>query len=512
MTSTTTLPAQLAETLPGLLEAAAAAEPARVAVATLNRPPVSYAALAASARRIADGLARAGVGPGDRVAVLLPNRAEFLTLLLALARLDATAILLNTRLAPAEIGALLDRARPSAIATAWGGGFELPEKLAAILPESRAPLRLVLGVDEGGAREIAGLPVLSWRALDASPEHAGPPASPEAAALTFTTSGTTATPKLVLHRQEGLALHARDVARRLSLAPGAAAFVPVPLCGTFGLTLALAALAGGATLLLQERFDEVEADALMRAHAATHMVAPDAILARLIEAARGRPHTRRVFTGVAAFLPGAPQVIADAAVLGFAPRGVYGSSEMQALFAIQPEGVTTPGGVPGAGAAARLGEGGELELGGPSRFAQYLGDEAATQAALTADGFFRSGDSGDVTSDGFQFTTRLSDTLRLAGFRVAPEEIEAVLLRVPGVASALVVGARQGSVAIAFVQTQPDAALDEAILRAACAGSLAGYKIPERFVLRGALPHSEGANGAKASRAALRDEAEALLG
>jgi fatty-acyl-CoA synthase len=512
MTTAPALAAQRDDTLPGLLEAAASRDPARVAIASLNRPPVSHAALAASSRRIAAGLAREGVGPGDRVAVLLPNRAEFLALLFALARLDATAILLNTRLAGAEIGALLDRARPSAIATAWGGGFDLPETLAAILPDSRAPLRFVIGVDEGGARDLAGLPVIGWRALEASPEHAGPAASPEAAALTYTTSGTTAQPKLVLHRQEGLAAHAREVAKRLALVPGAAAFVPVPLCGTFGLTLALAALAGGAAVLLQERFDAAEADALLRAQGATHMVAPDALLARLIEAARGRPHTRLGFTGVAAFLPGAEAVIAQAAALGFAPRGVYGSSEMQALFAIQPAGITEPGGAPGAGGAARLGEADELELNGPSRFAQYLGDEVATQQALTADGFFRSGDVGALAEGGFRFLSRLGDTLRLAGFRVAPEEIEAVLLRSPGVAAALVVGAREGSVAVAFVQPEPGVALDEAALRAACAAALAGYKIPERFVLRDALPLAEGANGAKASRAALRAEAEALLG
>jgi fatty-acyl-CoA synthase len=504
------LAAQRDDTLPGLLDGAAAREPSRVAIALLNRPPVSTAALAASSRRIAEGLSREGVGPGDRVAVLLPNRAEFLALLFALARLDATAILLNTRLAAPEIGALLDRARPSAIATAWVG--DLPEKLAAALSESRAPLRFVIGLDEGGARDLAGLPVIGWRALEASPEHGGSPASPEAAALAYVTSGTTALPKLVLHRQEGLALHARDVAHRLALAPGAAAFVPVPLCGTFGLTLALAALAGGASVLLQERFDAAEADALMRARGATHMVAPDALLARLIEAARGRPHTRLVFTGVAAFLPGASQVIAEAASLGFAPRGVYGSSEMQALFAIQPEGVTQAGGVPGRGGAARLGEGGELELTGPSRFAQYLGDEVATQRALTPDGCFRSGDLGALAADGFAFTTRLGDTLRLAGFRVAPEEIEAVLLRVPGVAAALVVGAREGSVAVAFVQPEPGAAVEQAALREACAAALASYKIPERFVLREALPLAEGANGAKASRAALRAEADAALG
>ena len=78
-----------------------------------------YAALAAATRRMAEGLARQGIGPGDRVAIWLPNRPEFLVLLFALARLGATAILLNTRWRAEELARVLDRARPTAIAADW---------------------------------------------------------------------------------------------------------------------------------------------------------------------------------------------------------------------------------------------------------------------------------------------------------------------------------------------------------------------------------------------------------
>ena len=124
--------------------------------------------------------------------------------------------------------------------------------LADVPPGSRASLRFAIGADGMGEGRLAGLPVLPLDRLAAAPE-APDLATPEAEALTFTTSGTTAGPKLVLHRQRSLARHARDVAARIGTdAPGAAFLAVVPLCGTFGLSGALAALAGGAATLMQE--------------------------------------------------------------------------------------------------------------------------------------------------------------------------------------------------------------------------------------------------------------------
>lgn len=504
------------DTLPALLDATAARAPRDPALAAADRPPLSYAALAAATRRIAEGLARQGIGPGDRVALWLPNRPEFLVLLFALARLGATAILLNTRWRAEETGRVLDRARPSAIATQWGfDAADFPAMLGTLLPEARAPLRLVIGLDAGGAERVGGVPVVPWTTLDRAPERARDDAAPDGLALTYATSGTTAGPKLAAHTQASLALHAAAVALRAALAPGSVALHAVPLCGTFGLTLALAALAGGAKSVTLPRFDAEAADAAIRAERATHMVAPDAMVLALEQAARGRAHRRLAFTGIACFGPDAQRAAAAAEALGLAPLGVYGSSEAQALFAFRaPEDAdaTQGGGIPAdPGAAWRIldadesGEG-ELALRGPSLFARYLGDDSATARAFTRDGWFRTGDRArPLPGGGFGFLHRMTETLRVGGHAFAPEEVEAFLARQPGVSAAQVVTGPDGR-PVAFVTGE---APDPAALAAACAASLAGYRQPARIVALDAFPVADGPNGPKIQRHRLREMAAA---
>jgi fatty-acyl-CoA synthase len=504
------------DTLPALLDASAARFARDPALAAADRPPLSYAALAAATRRIAEGLARQGIGPGDRVAIWLPNRPEFLVLLFALARLGATAILLNTRWRAEEAARVLDRARPSAIATQWGfDAADFPAMLDALLPEARAPLRLVIGLDAGGAERVGAVPVLPWTTLDRAPERKGCDAAPHGLALTYATSGTTAGPKLAAHTQASLAQHAAAVALRAALAPGSVALHAVPLCGTFGLTLALAALAGGAKGVTLPRFDADPADAAIRAEHVTHMVAPDAMVLALEQAARGRPYPRLAFTGIARFGPEAERAVAAAEALGLSPLGVYGSSEAQALFAFRapddPD-ATQGGGIPAdPGAAWRIldadeaGEG-ELALRGPSLFSCYLGDEAATARAFTPDGWFRTGDRArPLPAGGFAFLRRMTETLRVAGHAFAPEEVEGFLARQPGVSAAQVVAGPDGR-PVAFVVGD---APDPAALLAACEAHLAGYKRPARILVLDAFPVADGPNGPKIQRQRLREMAAA---
>lgn len=518
------------ETLTELLEAVAAARPDAAALADGHGRSLTYAGFASAVRRVAEGLARQGIGPGERVAIWLPNRPEYLVLHFALARLGACAVHVNTRFGKAEVAHLLTRARPAAIATLWGfAAADFPALLAATPDEVRASLRFVIGLESGGHRDAAGLPVVPWEALLSAPERMHDNAAPEAECLTFTTSGTTAGPKLVLHRQRSIAGHGHDVMRRIGTdAPGAAMLAAVPLCGTFGLSATMAAIAGGAQVVCLERFDAARADALIRAHGVTHMVGGDDLLLRLAEAAGGRPYSPFAFTGFAGFHNAADRVLEASDALNLACRGVYGSSEMQALFALQdpadPVRRRVGGGRPANAeaevrardpAAGALAELGELEFRGPSMFAGYLGDEAATARAFTPDGFFRSGDLGRMHPDGrgFDFETRTGDALRLGGFLVAPEEIEGFLAAQPGLAAAQVVATGSGK-AVAFVLARPDAASapDEAALIAACRRELARYKVPARIVALDAFPVTESANGVKVQRARLREMAEALQG
>ena len=493
-----------AATLTDLLEATAARRPDAPAL-----PQLGWAQAAARVRRIAGGLARQGIGPGDRVALFLPNRAGLLLLLLALARRGACAVLLNTRFRAAELGPLLARARPSAIAVARDFAVVQAAAVLADVPAAdRASLRFAIGVDEGGTGMLAGLPVVPLGAL-AEGAEAADAATEDAACLTFTTSGTTAGPKLVLHRQRSIAHHARDVASRIgTAAPGAAFLAAVPLCGTFGLSATLAALAGGAAIHPMERFDPRAADAMIRAARVTHLVGGDDLVLSLAEVA-ATPYAPFAFTGFANFHGKAARVMEDSARLNLAARGVYGSSEAQALFALQdPAGTQAAigGGVPASPQAGfRIAKDGALWLRGPSLFAAYLGDAAATDAAWDAAGWFRSGDLAVVQADGrgFDFVTRAGDALRLGGFLVAPEEIESFLLAQPGVVAAQVV-AHEGR-AVAFVI--PGDRYDEAAILEACAVRLARFKLPQRLVALAAFPTTDGPNGRKVQRAKLREMA-----
>jgi fatty-acyl-CoA synthase len=157
---------------------------------------------------------------------------------------------------------------------------------------------------------------------------------------------------------------------------------------------------------------------------------------------------------------------------------------------------------------------GELQVRGYNVMGGYLGNPEATAAALTPDGWFRTGDLGSTREHGFLFTSRLRDSLRLRGYLVDPAEIEEYLAGHGAVAAAQVVGVQQpgrGDVAVAFVRRGPGPGVSEAELLTWCRRGLAGYKVPERIVLVEDFPMTHGPNGAKVQKVALRGMAEALL-
>ena len=250
------------------------------------------------------------------------------------------------------------------------------------------------------------------------------------------------------------------------------------------------------------------------------------MLSRIIEAANNVPFTSMRWFGFAAFSSSASATALAADAVGLAPHGVYGSSEVQALFSISHGADRLrPGGRPVSGHAGvsvrdpqtgeplPAGHSGELCFKAPSRFLGYLDDDVATARATTGDGFFRSGDLGRLDGDGFVFEARLGDTLRLGGFMVNPEEIEGFLVRLPGISGAQVVGVeRAGALSpVAFVTMATDAEFDEARLLRACAETIARFKVPVRIIEIDEFPVTDGPNGRKIQRVRLREMATALL-
>ena len=204
--------------------------------------------------------------------------------------------------------------------------------------------------------------------------------------------------------------------------------------------------------------------------------------------------------------------------------GLYGSSEVQALFSIGR--ASDPfadriecGGWPmsgeaivrvrdsGSGEVAKPGELGEIEISAPSRFVAYFNNPDATADAMTADGFFRTGDLGRMRGNGsFIYETRAGDAMRLGGFLVAPGEIEDELKSCAGVNDAQVVEVDLEGQArcVAFVIADAAAAPKAEQMTARLRERLAGYKIPARIFVVDAFPVTESANGIKIQRGRLR--------
>lgn len=520
-------------TLSALLDTVAARAPGAVALIGQNEA-VTYGDLARRSRAVAAGLAARGIGPGNPIALWLPNGLPCFELLFACARLGATVVAVNTRFRSAEVADLLHRSGARLLALDSGfRGIDFAGILADVDPAALEALDTI--VDCGDARAPAGVPGKTVLSMDALRERGLTErdlGSGSAGAVVFTTSGTTAAPKLVLHRQAGLTRHALDVAAGFGLdAPDAVILQMLPLCGTFGLTQALGAIAAGRPIVLQAAFDPDAAVDLIPRHAVTHTNATDDMFDRVLAAGGdSEPFGTLRLCGYAAFNAALEALPGRARDAGLPLVGLYGMSEVHALFArrdpADPEPLrTTAGGRPVNPAArvrivddigdrAPVGVSGALEIASPTGFADYLGNPEATAAAFTADGYFRTGDVGRLTEDGgFAFEARGGDVLRLGGFLVNPKEIEAVVEALDGVAGAQVVGVDTpgGARPVAFVTLSGDIRFDEGAVAAGCARQLARFKVPARVVALDAFPVTEGANGTKIQRQKLREMAAELL-
>ena len=237
------------------------------------------------------------------------------------------------------------------------------------------------------------------------------------------------------------------------------------------------------------------------------------------------------YIGYANFNANLADIIDRAEARGLTLVGLYGMSEVQALYARQdpadPIDARRLGGGklvspqsevrvrdPESGQLLGHGEHGELELAGPSLMAGYYGNAEATAAAMTDDGFVKSGDLGYTTADDhFIYLARMGDVLRLGGFLVSPAEIEAHLQSHPMVADVQVVGTttERGIRPVGFVTMAPEQAFDEAALLEHCLAGLAKFKVPVRILPVDAFPTTMSANGTKIQRGKLREMAASRL-
>ncbi|MFV0526301.1 MAG: AMP-binding protein [Acidimicrobiales bacterium] len=521
-----------------------------------RRRTLTAGRLAADTPRRAAALAAAGAGPDRAVVAWLPNRIEYLETLAAASAVAAPVVGLNTRYRSDELTHILARSRAAVLVTVDGfagtdfsavaAAATLPDDLTVVVvtdppgpdaadPAGPGPVGRVRAVPAGW--RSLGVAVRSWEELgrgDPGPVGGGTPPSEADLLIGFTTSGTTGRPKIAVHDHGGTIIHARADADAYRFGAGDRLLLDLPLCGTFGFSALMAAVAARATTRIHQRFvAEATADALS-AGGVTHYFAADDMLLRIFATGRLRAGERLAWReGAFANFVNAGPVVARRAEdeLGVRLSGVYGMSEVFALVTRWPSGMdvglrSRPGGVPvdptmevrvvdpETGIDLGTGVDGELCFRGRQVFTRYLGDPDATARAFTPDGWFRSGDLGRLTGDGgFEFLARLGDSLRLRGFLVDPAEIEQRLERHPAVELAQVVGAEvpdRGQVAVAFVRLADpsgDPTVTEADLIAHCAAGIADLKVPARVITVDEFPSVDGPNGRKILKRELRARA-----
>ncbi|MGE7386864.1 AMP-binding protein [Streptomyces sp. NPDC004126] len=496
---------------------------------------VGYAELARRVDRLAVGLLRLGVRPGDVVTLQLPNSWELVALCLAAARVGAVAgpVVPVMRRREVEFMTRLTQS-PVYIAAAAFRGFsyaQMSAEVAAAVPTLRHRVLLGgTGADGDGAldfvRDLYGPEpdpelLASLDALEAGPD--------DAAQVMFT-SGTTGEPKGVLHSHNTLYSMNRAQAGTLGLTGSEVTAMGSPTTHQAGFTWNFVMpLLLGATAVQVDRWDAGQMLRTLQEQRVTFFMGAPTFLSDLIDAQRGTPHDlsalRSFATGSA---PIAPLLVEDAReVLGCRVYALWGMTEngcvtvtrpgQPALRAAESDGTPVPGmevrivgedGVPVAPGTPGL-----LQVRGSAQCLGYFRRQEVYEASVTADGWF---DTGDLARDdghgGIRITGRVKDVIMRGAENIPVLEVEAALLRHHAVKDVAVVGypdRRLGERACAFLVTTGDApGLEDVRTHLAGLGMARTYW-PERLELVPSLPRTP---SGKIQKFELRDRLRAREG
>ncbi|MCH7273154.1 class I adenylate-forming enzyme family protein [Burkholderia gladioli] len=498
------LPAQLdIEALLAALPARIAELPRRIAAHTPEHPALvedarrlSYAELVTAIDASAAQLRALGVRGGDRVMIVAENSIAQIVLLFAAATLDAWALLANARLSAAELDAIAAHARPRAIAFVTTTSPDA----AAHAARHRA-LPAAAGEPDIGTWAVALDPGTHAEAVETEGAR-------QCAALIYTT-GTTGTPKGVMlsHRNLLFVAAVSSTLRRVSASD--VVYTVLPVSHVYGLaSVCLGSLCAGATLRLAPRFVPEAVRRALADERVTIFQGVPAMHAKLLDHLQAHGHAwqapqlRFVYSG------GSP-LDADLKarverVYGLPLHNGYGMTESSPTVAQTlleaPRGDCSVG-MPIPGIEVRLvdpelkpvppGEVGEIMVRGPNVMLGYYRNPEATRAAITTEGWLRTGDLARAAADGaLSIAGRSKELIIRSGFNVYPAEVEHVLNAHPAVVQSAVIGrAVPGNEEVlAFVELTPGAALAADELDAWCAARLAPYKRPARIVAVEALP------------------------
>ena len=468
---------------------------------------VDFETLGRSVCRAANALIERGVGHGDRVAVLMRNSIDYVVLYYAVAKVGAILCPLNWRLAPPEIGAILNHGEASLLL--YDAEFSPSVKA---LPELAALDNRTLEAND-------------FRQHSATASSLAPEVTVAAddSLLLVYTSGTTGAAKgaVLTHRQmlwTSITMAATVDYRRRDVD-----LIAAPLFHVGGLSFATVSVHLGATSVILPAWDPAVVLECIPGERINHFFAVAAMLEAMVVhpgfASADLDSLRWIMAG------GAPVPVS--LIDGFAARGIplvqtYGATETGGpATVVDTDHALTKAGSVGlpffhtevrvaddSGATLAANEVGEVQVRAP-HVGTYWRDQPATQAAFV-DGWFRMGDVGFFDEDGYLFLLgRQNDLIVTGGENVYPAEVETILGELLEINEVAVIGAsdqRLGEVVCAVVVPTDEQEISLETINAHCKGRIAGYKTPRRLVFR-SDPLPRNATG-KVLRQALRETLE----
>jgi malonyl-CoA/methylmalonyl-CoA synthetase len=485
----------MSENLYSLFESRFPAERSRPLLLMQDGNDVSYADADAGSARYAALFASLGLVPGDRVAVQVEKSAQALLLYLGCLRAGLVYLPLNNAYQEGEVGYFLENAEPRAVVAQ-------PRSLPWLEPlAQRLGIRHVFSLDEHGL----GTFVDAARSVE--PRFATVPRAGDDLAAILYTSGTTGRSKGAMLTHRNLASNALVLHRAWGFRRDDVLVHMLPLFHVHGLFVAShCVLANGSAMRFHPRFDARLAIEDF-ARSTVFMGVPTFYTRLLAQAGL----TREACSAMRLFVSGSAPLLAETHVefeqrTGHRILERYGMTETGMLTSNPLSGERRAGSVGPAlagthvrvvdneGNPCRAGDNGHVLVKGPSVFSGYWRMPEKNAEEFTADGYFRTGDMGSLSEDGYlTIAGRSKDLIISGGYNVYPREIELVIDALPGVQESAVVGVPHpdfGEAVTAVVVPRSGARPTETEIIAALKGRLANFKVPKRVYLVEELPRN----------------------
>lgn len=470
---------------------------------------LSFAQLAEKMQEVAAAFIAAGLQPGERVSVWLPNSLDWIVACLGLQAAGGVLVPLNTRFKSSEAQYILERSKASMIVLAeeflgmrYGdmvADLDLPglQRIVSIgAKDERGWEAFLAGATESSRREVR-------KRIDAI--------SPDQISDIMFTSGTTGNPKGAMATHSQAVRTARLWAKSTSLTAGDRFLVLWPFFHCSGYKAGwLVCLAMGATTVPQAQLDVPDMIAKVERDEVTFLPGPPTLFQTLLskkDLRREALRTVRVsVTGASSVAPSLVTAIREE--LGVpVVLTAYGLTETCGTATMtspedSPEVIARTCGraiegieivvIDADGKPVPAGESGEVLIRGMNVMQGYLDDPAATAEAIDGEGWLHTGDVGVLDDAGYlRITDRKKDMFIVGGFNCYPAEIERALLAHPDILYVAVTGIpdeRMGEVGRAHVVLKPGATLDAEALIAWSRERMANYKVPRSVVFTSELP------------------------